>query len=117
LNNSLYTGVKLVGEIHANVFGGITNTDGYYTIPNFTIINGPFSMSANDELLGDLSTYGNMFMNLDPTSLINVLSGIYFTNSLIPNNIFSGCSNLLSVSGFFSNETIRNNGQVYEFPS
>ena len=117
LNNSLYTGVKLVGEIHANVFGGITNTDGYYTIPNFTIINGPFSTSANDELSGDLSTYGDMFMNLDPTSLINVLSGIYFTNSLIPNNIFSGCSNLVSVSGFFSNETIRNNGQVYEFPS
>lgn len=33
LNDSLYTGVKLSGTIHANVFGGIQNEFNGYSIP------------------------------------------------------------------------------------
>ena len=120
LNNSLYTGVKLIGEVHANVFGGILNTDGQYYIPEYPIITGPFSLSDNDELVADLNSFKDMFKNLNPTSLINVLKGIHFRQDIsneIPNDIFEGCTNLLNVSGFFSNSTITNNGTIYEFPS
>jgi hypothetical protein len=46
-----------------------------------------------------------------------VFKGVSFTNSAIPNNIFAGCSKLLNIQGFFSNDTLTNNGQVFEFPS
>ena len=46
LDDSLYDGVNLYGEIKQNVFGGITKTIGDYFIPSFTTIKGPFSGSG-----------------------------------------------------------------------
>jgi len=59
-----------------------------------------------------------MFQNLGNKLLQAryVFQGVRFTNSTIPNDIFSGCTKLNSIKGFFSNNTLTNNGQVYTFP-
>lgn len=119
LDDSVYTGVNLIGEIHANVFGGIQHNDGQYAIPEYNIISTPFIHSGSG-ITAKLNQLGDMFSNLDPISLIGVLQGIQFeqgeTNH-IPDNIFQGCSNLLKLSKFFANPTINNNGEIYEFPN
>jgi len=59
-----------------------------------------------------------MFGNVNSTLLQAkyVFRGVNFTNSAIPNDIFSGCTVLNNISGFFSNNSITNNGNVYTFP-
>jgi len=59
-----------------------------------------------------------MFENVRNTLLQAkyVFRGITFTNSVIPNNIFEGCTVLNSVQGFFSNPGITNGGITYTFP-
>lgn len=119
LDNSLYSGVILSGTIHNNVFGSLRRTYNGYKIPNYTIINGPFAYSSG-ELHADLNTFGSLFRNMNPTSLISVLSGITFNSGStnhIPNDIFQGCTKLTNISGFFSNDSITNNGDIYEFPA
>lgn len=118
LTDSLYTGVNLCGDIHVNVFGGIESTDGEFNIPSYTIISSPFA-NCGTNLRARLGDLGQMFQNLNPVSLIGVLQGIRFyddSSNYIPNDIFSTCTNLINISGFFSNVTIKNNGQPYEFP-
>jgi len=39
-----------------------------------------------------------------------VFRGIKFTNSVIPNDIFEGCTKLNNIQGFFSNPTLTNGG-------
>jgi hypothetical protein len=62
---------------------------------------------------------GRMFENLANTLLQAkyVFRGIRFTNSVIPNNIFTGCIKLNNIQGFFSNTTLTNNGNNYIFPA
>jgi len=59
-----------------------------------------------------------MFTNLRSTLLQAkyVFRGVTFTDSTIPNDIFEGCTALNNVQGFFSNETLTNEGITYTFP-
>ena len=117
INESIYTGINLIGTIHNNVFGGVLNTDGENYITTFTVIDGPFKQSGNG-IYCDLSTMGSMFTNIRDTILQakNVLAGLKFTNSTIPTNIFEGCTRLNNIEGFFANPEITNEGEVFEFP-
>lgn len=47
IDNTIYTGINLIGEIHDNVFGGKLSSDGEMSIVQFTVIDGPFSDSGN----------------------------------------------------------------------
>lgn len=117
LNSLIYSGINLKGTIHNNIFGGKLKTDGENYIVDFTIINSPFEASG-DDLYCNLSEMGDMF-ELLRDKLVQakyVLKGLKFTNSSIPSNIFEGCSKLINISGFFSNEQLTNNGEIYEFP-
>lgn len=117
VDSSIYQGIILEGVIHDNVFGGRLKSDGEYSIVDFTVINAPFEDSGN-EIRCDLSSMGRMFNNLQDTILQAkyVFKGIRFTNSAVPNNIFTGCSKLNNIQGFFSNSTLTNNGEVFTFP-
>jgi len=47
LNSEIYSGIELVGQIHANVFGGINKQlDNDNVIVDFVTIDGPFSASS-----------------------------------------------------------------------
>ena len=117
IDSTIYSGVNLIGEIHDNVFGGRLKTDGEYSIVDFTVINAPFEYSGS-QLTCNLSGMSRMFENVRETLLQAkyVFRGITFTNSIIPNNIFEGCTVLNSVQGFFSNPNITNEGITYTFP-
>lgn len=117
IDASIYQGINLIGEIHDNVFGGRLKSDGEYEIVSCTVINSPFGSSGGN-VRCDLSQMSKMFTNLRSTLLQAkyVFRGVKFTNSAIPNNIFEGCTVLNSVSGFFSNDTLTNEGAVYTFP-
>lgn len=118
IDSSIYQGINLEGTIHDNVFGGRLATDGEYNIVNFTVINAPFEESGTN-IKCDLSSMSKMFDAIKSTLLQAkyVFRGIRFTNSVIPNDIFSGCTKLNSLQGFFSNDTITNGGQVLIFPN
>jgi hypothetical protein len=111
LGQDIYSGVNLIGVIHDNVFGGRLESDGEYSIAKFTVINSPFAGSG-EQIRCDLSSMGEMFNNISNTltQAKYVFKGIHFINSLIPNNIFRNCSKLTNIQGFFSNNTITNNG-------
>ena len=115
INESIYTGINLIGTIHNNVFGGVLNTDGENYITTFTVIDGPFKQSGS-KIYCDLSTMGSMFTNIKGTILQakNVLAGLKFTNSTIPINIFEGCTKLNNIEGFFANPEITNEGEVFD---
>lgn len=117
LDNSLYNGVTLHGEIKVNVFGGITNDLGEFRIPNFTSIQSPFTPGNISINLGEM---GSIFRNINNTLLqaIGIFSGLKLIgDKSIPDDIFKGCINLNSISSLFSNLDIDNNGQIYEFPN
>ena len=122
LDDSLYAGIKLVGKIKNNTFGGITKTLPNYYIPTFTSIQSPFANSGNDELVINLSELGLIFNNIGSQilQLKYVFLGCKIENvagaDVIPSNIFSTCVNLNSIDGIFSLSDLTNNGQVYEFP-
>ena len=123
LDNSLYAGVNLFGEIKVNVFGGISNTftDGTttYYIPKFTSIQYPFTGTSNN-LTIDLGQMGSIFRNIGSTLLqaVGIFSGMNCVGTKkIPNDIFQGCTSLNSIESLFSNLNIDNEGQVYEFPN
>ncbi len=124
LNDSLYTGVNLYGEIKVNVFGGISNTfsDGTttYYIPKFTSIQYPFMNSGNN-LSVDISSMGSIFRNIGDSLLqaVGIFSGmkIVGNSTKIPNDIFQGCVKLNSIESLFSNLDIDNDGEIYEFPN
>ena len=111
LDSSIYQGINLYGTIHDNVFGGRLNSDGEYSIVNFTVINAPFEDSG-DNIRCDLNGMSRMFYNIKDTLLQAkyIFKGIKFVNSVIPNDIFSGCTKLNNIQGFFSNSTITNGG-------
>ena len=117
IDSSIYQGINLQGAIHDNVFGGRLNTDGEYSIVNFTVINAPFEDSGSN-IRCDLSSMSKMFEGLRNTLLQAkyVFKGIRFTNSVIPNDIFEGCTKLNNIQGFFSNPTLTNGGQTFVFP-
>ena len=117
LDSSIYQGINLEGVIHDNVFGGRLNSDGEYSIVNFTVINAPFEDSGPN-IRCDLETMSKMFEGLKTTLLQAkyVFRGIKFNSSIIPNDIFEGCTKLNNIQGFFSNPTITNNGQTFIFP-
>jgi hypothetical protein len=124
LDDSLYTGVNLYGEIKVNVFGGISNTfsDGTttYYIPKFTSIQYPFINSGNN-ISVDISSMGSIFRNIGDSLLqaVGIFSGmkIVGNSTKIPNDIFQGCVKLNSIESLFSNLDIDNDGEIYEFPN
>lgn len=117
IDSSIYQGINLIGEIHDNVFGGRLESDGEYSIVKFTVINSPFEGSGGN-ITCNLQNMSKMFYNLRSTLLQAkyVFKGVNFTNSIIPNDIFEGCSVLNNISGFFSNTTLTNNNITYVFP-
>lgn len=117
IDSSIYQGINLIGEIHDNVFGGRIMSDGEYEIVKCTVINSPFERSGG-EIQCNLSQMNKMFTNLRETLLQAkyVFRGVVFTDSTIPNDIFKGCTTLNSIQGFFSNETLTNEGVTYTFP-
>ena len=125
LTNSLYSGIKLVGEIKPNVFGGVSQTiyniDGItpkYYIPTFTSIQYPFSNSGG-ELTIDLSQSGSIFRSIGSTLLqaVGVFSGITCTGTKsIPSDILKGCTVLNSIESLFAGLDLDNSGQIYTFP-
>lgn len=122
LDDSLYSGIKLVGQITENVFGGISQVlqdgDVSYYIPTFTSIQYPFRNSGG-ELTMDLSTMGNIFQNISKNlrQAIRVFQGVTCTGSkTIPAGILKGCTLLNSIEGLFSDLDIDNDGEIYEFP-
>lgn len=117
IDSLIYSGINLEGVIHDNVFGGRLKTDGEYQIVDFTVINAPFEYSGS-KVRCALNTMGRMFENIADTLLQAkyVLRGINFVNSVIPNDIFTGCTKLNSIEGFFSNPTITNGTNTYVFP-
>lgn len=125
LTNTLYSGIKLVGQIKENVFGGVSKTlydiDGItekYYIPTFTSIQSPFN-SSGGSLTMVLSSMSRIFRNIGATlgQAIGVFSGVTCAvNDSIPNDIFQGCTMLNSIESLFSGLDINNNGEVYSFP-
>lgn len=124
LDNSLYSGINLFGEIKVNIFGGITNTimDGAtvkYYIPKFTSIQYPFSNSGNN-ISVNISQMGQIFRNIGSTLLqaVGVFAGMQTIGSTkIPDDIFQGCNVLNSVESIFANLSITNDGEIYDFPN
>ena len=123
LNNSLYTGINLFGEIKVNVFGGISNTfsDGIttYYIPKFTSIQYPFDSSGSN-LSINLGQMGSIFRNIGNSLLqaVGIFSGMNCIGTKkIPDDIFEGCVSLNSIESLFSNLNIDNEGAIYEFPN
>ena len=122
LDSSVYTGIRLVGKIGPNVFGGITDTVGKYFIPTFSAIDTPFIGSgSNNELTMDFSQMGDVFKNLGGTLLqaTGTFSGVTCSpgTGVIPTNILKGLVNLNSCANLFSGiNGLDNNGTVYEFP-
>lgn len=117
LDNTLYNGVNLHGEIKVNVFGGITNDLGEFNIPRFTSIRHPFN-SGNIDI--NLSEMGSIFRNINTNLLqaVGIFQGLNLIGSKkIPNDIFQGMVNLNSVESLFSNLNIDNDGDIYEFPN
>ena len=123
LTSSLYSGVKLVGEIKNNVFGGISKTiyDGVvpkYYIPTFTSIQYPFN-SSYGELTVNLSQMGSIFRVIG-TTLLQAIGVFYGTtcigSKVIPPDIFKGCTALNSIESLFSGLNLDNDGEVYIFP-
>lgn len=125
LSDSLYSGIKLVGKLGPNVFGGISQTiqdgDDTYYIPNFSSIQYPFQESGG-ELTVDLSQMGDMFQNITSTlrQAVGIFSGVKPSDDenaqKIPANIFRNCRLLNSIEAFFENMDLNNNKEVYEFP-
>lgn len=119
LDDSLYDGVNLFGEIKHNVFGGITKTIGDYFIPSFTTIKGPFRGSGPN-ISVCINDMGRIFEGLGSHLMqaINVFSNMKCVRStVIPDNIFSTCVELNSIEGLFSNLNIDNDGEIYDFPN
>lgn len=122
LTDSLYTGIKLVGKIGSNVFGGITQTVDTYYIPSFTSINYPFQGSSG-ELTVNLSAMGDMFKGIVGVlrQAIGIFNGLKCStdenSKVIPAHIFKGCTLLNSIEGFFKDVLdLDNNGLSYTFP-
>lgn len=121
LTDSLYSGIKLVGKIGPNVFGGITNELNGYYIPKFSSIKYPFQGSGG-ELTVNLSEMENMFQNINTSirQTIGIFKGVKCSDEensqKIPVNLFKGCSVLNSIESLFEGIDINNNNEVYEFP-
>lgn len=125
LNDSLYTGITLVGEVGPNIFGGVSQTiDDHGTtwyIPTFSSIQYPFQYSGG-ELKVNLSKMANMFQGISTTlrQAIGIFSGMKCSDEVgsqkIPSNIFKNCRILNSIEGFFSGIDLDNDGQIYQFP-
>lgn len=126
LENNLYNGINLIGDIKVNIFGGVSqtiniNSETYY-IPTFTSIQSPFSTISGENLTIKISEMGSIFRNISNSILqaINIFNGVKIhpdDSGKIPNDIFLGCSKLNSIEGFFSDLDITNNNEVYEFPN
>ena len=125
LTDSLYTGIRLVGKIGPNVFGGISQTinDGSTTwyIPTFSSIQYPFQYSGGEATV-NLSEMADMFQGISGTlrQAIGILNGLKCTEESgaqsIPSNIFRNCRILNSIEGFFSGIDLDNDGKIYQFP-
>lgn len=126
LTDSVYNGIKLVGKIGPNVFGGISQTisDNGTTwyIPTFTSIQFPFQYSGGAGLQVNLSEMGSMFQAISSTlrQAVGIFSGLECSDEegaqSIPADIFKHCTILNSIESFFSGIDINNDGKVYEFP-
>ena len=125
LSNTLYSGVKLVGKLGPNVFGGISQTISSngttYYIPTFTSIQYPFEESSG-ELTVNLSEMGDVFQGIASTlrQAIGIFVGVKPADEIgahkIPANIFRNCRLLNSIESFFANMPINNDNQAYQFP-
>lgn len=126
LTDSLYTGVKLVGKIGPNVFGGInqTITDGDTTwyIPTFSSIQYPFQYSGGGEALVNLSEMANIFQGISGTlrQAVGIFNGLTCASEAgaqsIPTTLFKNCRILNSIEGIFSGIDLNNDGKIYQFP-
>ena len=126
LDNTLYSGIKLFGDIKVNVFGGISKTltkgDLTYYLPTITSIQYPFSSIIGENATIRLSEMGQIFRNIGPTlrQAIGVFQGLtnYAPDSgVIPSDLFKGCVVLNSIESLFSGLNVTNNNQVYTFPA
>lgn len=120
LDNSLYAGINLIGEIKPNVFGGITDTvkNGKYFIPDFNTIKYPFE-ECNSKLTIDISTMDNIFNRLKPNlrQAIGIFKNLKLTGvKKLPSNIFKGCILLNNIQEIFSGLELDYQGQEFEFP-
>lgn len=141
LTNSLYSGIELVTpelteeqkhNFCTYLFGGDNRTlpgdgntdsgnsglkfDGNYHIPQFMTIISPFSASINYGVDINLKYIdGNKFYGI-VTTMDNPFVGVNIQESdTIPDNIFAGAGNIVSLQGFFSGARLNNltSGEVY----
>ena len=126
LDNTLYSGIQLFGDIKVNVFGGISRTitkgTNTYYIPIITSIQSPFSAVSGGNITVRLSEMGQIFRNINSTLLqaIGIFQGLKINpedTGVIPPDIFQGCSVLNSIESLFSGLDLTNNNQIYTFPA
>lgn len=124
LDNSLYTGITLIGEVKVNIFGGKSRTllkDGKtYYLPKFTSLQYPFTSTGSFATI-KLSEMGEIFRNISQTLLqaIGVFIGLKIDpldSGVIPADILKGCTSLNSIESLFSGLDLKNNNQEYLFP-
>lgn len=116
LDDSLYSGIYLEGEITSNVFGGVTNTLDNWNIPTIYSIHSPFAGTRGATIY--LSKMSNIFTNIAPNlkQAIRVFSGLNCMDSNIPDDIFKGCTQLNSIEGIFANLNLGDGSTKYVFP-
>lgn len=118
LDNNLYTGVILDGEVTVNVFGGITKelNNGWY-IPTINSIHYPFFGTTGATI--QLSNMGKIFEGIakDLYQAVRVFQGLTcIGNKEIPSNIFKGCIELNSIEGIFEGLDLGDGVTPYVFP-
>lgn len=124
LTNTLYSGIRLIGDIKVNIFGGKSRTftkgGQTYYIPKLTSIQYPFSTIVGSRADIRLSEMSEIFRNINTTLLqaigvfrnLNIVPG----TGTIPADIFKGCVALNSIESLFSGLNLNNNGNIYQFP-
>jgi hypothetical protein len=126
IDNTLYNGINLIGEIKNNVFGGINNVivkdNKTYYIPVFTSIKSPFDTGASNNAKIRISEMGSLFKNINTSirQAIGIFRGLKVheeDSGIIPADIFKGCINLISIESFFSGLNLTNGGNSYVFPA
>lgn len=116
LDDSLYSGITLEGEILPNVFGGITRQLDHWFIPMIYSIHNPFSSSRGAYVY--LSKMENIFTNMASVlkQAVRVFAGLKCMDWDIPSTMFKGCTKLNSIEGIFANLNIGDINTPYKFP-
>lgn len=114
LDASLYSGLKLDGEITVNVFGGVTrNLDNWY-IPSINSLHAPFSETKGGTI--QLANMSNLFRGIAPDLLqaVGVFQGLTCIEDMtIPIDLFKGCTQLNSIESLFEGMDLKSNSYVF----